>query len=119
MRALMVMAGAAFLVAWPAAPQTVWNDVSGQGRGNGQLQMSDGQCQMYAQQQATNIVVPPNCRQCAIISAASAIANKQAAYTNCMHAQGWERAAAAPRQSNVSGSVVYVVRSFETGGVRI
>ena len=100
-----------------SAAQTVWSDVSGQGRDSGQLQMADGQCQMYAQQQANQAAAQASsssCRRCAALNVATILITRQNAYGNCMRSQGWVRAAAAPPPA--SGTVICADRTTQALG---
>ena len=82
--------------------------MSGQGRDAGQLQMSDGQCQMYAQQQADQAAArasSASCPKCAALNVATILITRRSAYSNCMHGQGWVRPTVQPsRQDNGGGS---------------
>ena len=83
---LSVMLGAC------ATTPTTWTDISGQGRGDGGLQMSSARCDMYAQQIADNYLQnnsPGACRTCGALAAITIINVKQNAYRTCMQAEGW------------------------------
>jgi len=70
---------------------TAWNDLTGQGRGNGDLQMAEGQCEMEMQRagylQASRSHASG--RNGAMLNAASILLAEQNAYSSCMRANGW------------------------------
>ena len=84
--------------------KTVWNDFTGNKRGDAALKMNEGACQLVYQQsytQAQNIYTTPNANctnaQCGALQAATIITNNNNmqnyannAYYNCMRGFGWE-----------------------------
>lgn len=69
-----------------ATAQT-WNDFTGQHRGQAQLNMDAGACQLVMQ--SVPRTQTPGCYRCGVIDALTTLANQNNAFTSCMQSRGW------------------------------